>query len=114
MNKGEGRPDFKLSIPSKNVIIVVIVLFNIFVSLGFVFSNVYVRDFLYSETDVDSAFSQIYFDFFKISVSNHPVFVDGVLSPSPLPRVIANFPFILFWISVIGNLILFAIVLRKN
>ena len=71
-------------------------------------------NFLDEEISGSTIASCVGFDPFGIGV-HHPNYINGTLmNLGPLPTVIINFPFILLWVSIIGNLILFILVFKKN
>ena len=97
------------------MLIALVILFNILVSLGFISSNIYMWNYLKTEiNDITPAAYIEKIDAFQVSIS-HP-YINDTVNLGPLPTVIPNYPFILFWISTIGNLILItlALVLRNK
>ncbi len=96
-------------------------IFNALMIVAFIFSNIYVWDYLNTEINLKSGHQpygntilpQIQINGFQITVS-HAGWTDGEMLPMPLPISVPNYPFIVFWIALIGNLILIALILRKQ
>jgi len=50
----------------------------------------------------------VHFSGFQVNIS-HDIYENGqVVNLGPLPTVIPNYPYILFWVSIIGNLVFIA------
>jgi uncharacterized membrane protein len=101
-----------------HLFIAVAVIFNVLVGLGFVLASNYLFDYLNTEINYVGYTEQgLYviphtrFSGFQVEISSS-IYEDGqVVNLGPLPRVIPNYPYILFWVSIIGNLVLIALVL---
>lgn len=98
-------------------------IFNVTVGVGFVLANNSMWDSITSEIDYDPSqvadsnhvVPYIIFSGFEVSVG-HSVYSDGVFNLGPLPTVVLNYPYLLFWVSMIGNLgfIALALILHKT
>ena len=106
----------------KRILIALIVLFNILIVLGFFFSNLYVSNFLETQIDQGVAYNghgtyviPYVEDFgWHLSIS-HPIYVNGTIANlGPLPMEIPNYPFILFWVAIVGNLLFIFVLLIKQ
>ena len=107
----------------RRVLTTLIVFFNVLFGLSFIFSNIYMWNFLKTEINDKTAYIEdtgfqvtAYIEDigFQVSIS-HPVYVNGtIVNLGPLPTVIPNYPFILFWISPIGNLFFILLILRSK
>ena len=96
----------------RRVLIALIILFNAIMVTGFILSNIYMWNFL--KTEINDKTAYIEEIGFQVSIS-HPVYVNGtIVNLGPLPTVIPNYPFILFWVSTIGNVVFIALVLRNK
>jgi uncharacterized membrane protein len=101
-----------------HVFIAAAVIFNVLVGLGFVLASNYLFDYLNTEiNDVGYTDQGLYviphtrFSGFQVEISSG-IYENGqVVSIGPLPTVITNYPYILFWSSIVGNFILIALVL---
>jgi len=94
--------------------VALIVAFNVVLSVSFVLASNYLFDYLNSEINDVSYNDQtglyvipyIHFSGFEVQISG-TIYEDGyVVNLGPLPDVILNYPYILFWVSVIGNIVL--------
>jgi hypothetical protein len=94
--------------------VALIVVFNVVLSVGFVLASHYLFGYLNSEINSVSYNDQtglyvipyIHFSGFEVQVGG-VIYEDGqVVNLGPLPDVILNYPYILFWVSVIGNIVL--------
>jgi hypothetical protein len=103
-------------------LVALIILFNAIIVTGFILSNIYMWNFLKTEINEKASYngqglyaiSCIEGIGFQVSIS-HPVYANGtIVNLGPLPTVIPNYPFILFWVSIIGNLVFIALVLRNK
>ncbi len=107
---------------SKRRIMVCVTVLNVVMVVAFVLSNIYVWDYLNTEINLNSSHQsntntivpQIQIDGFQITVSHAGWANDGTMIPMAAPISILNFPFSIFWITIIGNLILIALILRKQ
>ncbi len=103
--------------------VALIVVFNVVLSVGFVLASDYLFDYLNSEVN-DVGYTEqgfyviphIRFSGFQVEIS-HGIYENGqVVNLGPLPTVIPNYPYILSWVSMIGNigLMALALVLQKT
>ncbi len=108
---------------SKKKLIGVATIFNVIMIVVFMFSNFIVWDYLNTEINLNSSHSpngggaivpSIGINGFMIQVGHSGWLKDGTMIPMPLPTAILNYPFIVFWITLIGNLILIALILKKQ
>ncbi len=107
---------------SKKKLIVLVAIFNVIMIVAFIFSNLYVWDFFNTKITLQGGrqdngiyvipFIQI--DGFQITIGHSAWASDGVIVPTALPITILNYPFIIFWIAIIGNLILIAFLIQKS
>ncbi len=107
----------------KRQMIMYVALFNVLMIVAFIFSNFIVWDYLNTEINLNSSHSpngggaivpSIGINGFTIQVGHAGWTKDGTMIPMPAPTSILNYPFIVFWITLIGNLILIALILRKQ
>lgn len=94
-------------------------IFNVIMGVSFVLANNSMWDFITSEIDYDPSriaedsyhlVPYIIISGFEVSVG-HEIYSDGVFNLGPLPAVIPNYPYILFWVSMIGNFVFVALAL---
>jgi len=98
----------------RRVLITLIIFFNVLFSLSFIFSNIYMWNYLKTEINDKTPAAYIEdIDAFQVSIS-HPYINDTAINLGPVPTVIPNYPFILFWISTIGNLFFILLILRSK
>lgn len=98
------------------------VTFNVFMIVTFIFSNIYIWDYLNAEINLKSSHQpngstivpSIQIDGFQVTVSHAGWTSDGTLIPMPAPISVPNYPFIVFWIVLAGDLLLLALNLRKQ
>ncbi|MEJ2363956.1 MAG: hypothetical protein P8017_04615 [Deltaproteobacteria bacterium] len=91
----------------------VVVIFNVVLSVGFVLASNYLFDYLNTEIgDVGYTDQGLYvipyirFSGFQVNIS-HDIYENGqVVNLGTLSTVIPNYPYILFWASTLGNIIL--------
>jgi hypothetical protein len=107
------------------VFVVLVVIFNVLVGVAFVSSNIYMWDYLNTQiNEVGGNKGQGSFVIPYIEVSGlqvtvgHEFWSDNgtVVNLGPFPTGVPNYPFILFWVSMVGNLVFiaFAVVLHKT
>ena len=105
---------------SKRQMIVCVAIFNVLMIVAFIFSNLYIWDFINNLTSQwrhDSSGTTIpiiHINGLQVTGGTVGWTSEGIQIPRPLPTVIPNYPFILFWIAMVGNLIFIASVLRKQ
>jgi hypothetical protein len=101
-----------------HVFIALVVIFNVLLSVGFVLASNYLFDYLNTEIG-DVVYTEqglyvipyIHFRGFQVEIS-HDYYENGqVVNLGPLPAVIPNYPYILFWVSMLGNLLFVALAL---
>jgi hypothetical protein len=101
-----------------HVLLAIAVIFNVVLSVGFVLASNYLFDYLNTEIgDVGYTDQGLYtipyihFSGFQVSIS-HDIYKNGqVVNLGTLPTVIPNYPYILFWVSILGNLGFIAVAL---
>jgi hypothetical protein len=101
-----------------HVFIALVVIFNVAVSGGFILASNYLFDYLNTEMgDIGYTDQGLYsipyivFSGFQVQIS-HEMYENGQsVNLGPLPTVIPNYPYILFWVSTLGNLGLMALAL---
>ncbi len=101
---------------------VYVTVFNAVLVVAFIFSNIYYLDFLNTQINLQTTqyprdvtivpFIQI--NGLQVTVSHSGWTSTGAVVPTALPSSIPNYPFIIFWIAIAGNLILVALILRKQ
>jgi hypothetical protein len=87
-------------------------IFNVLIGLFFIFSNIYIWGFINSTNDLYHS-TQVSIDPLQVSIS-HMVIQNGLINLGTLPLTFPNFPFILFWVALVGNLCLFILALRSK
>jgi hypothetical protein len=98
------------------MLLAVAVIFNVVLSVGFVVASNYLFDYLNTEIgDVGYTDQGLYvvpyvhFSGFQVDIS-HDIYQNGqVVNLGTLPTVILNYPYILFWVAIIGNLVFVAV-----
>ena len=94
--------------------------FNALMIVTFIFSSVYIWDFinnLTSQANHDSSGTTIPIinvDALQVTGGTVGWTSEGIQIPRPLPTEIPNYPFFIFWLTIVGNLVLIALGLRKN
>ncbi len=105
---------------SKKKLIGLAIIFNIIMLVAFIFSSIYIWNFINKITDLGYYGSNgvtiptIWITALQITGGTIGWTSDGTRVPRPLPTVIPNYPFMLFWITLIGNLILIAFLIQKS
>jgi hypothetical protein len=107
------------------VFIVLALIFNVVMGVVFVLANNSLWDFIMTEIDhapppIDEGLYQvvpyIHISGFEVSLSHH-IYINGTIGNlGPLPAVVPNYPYMLFWVCIIGNFIFvaLALVLHKS
>jgi hypothetical protein len=98
-----------------------VIVFNVLVIAAFVISNLYMWDFLSTQVNRQGGRQEngvyvipfIHVDGLQVTVGHDAWTSDGVAVPTALPISVPNYPFLVFWLAVVGNLILAALLLRK-
>ena len=93
-------------------------IFNVTVSVSFVLVNDSMWDFITSEIGYDPSRvaedshvePYIIISGFEVSVG-HSIYSDGVINLGPLPTVVPNYPYMLFWVCMIGNFVIIVLAL---
>lgn len=104
---------------SKRQMIVFIAIFNVLMIVAFIFSNICIWDFinnLTSQASHDSSGTTIpIININALQVTGGTVgwTSEGIQIPRPLPTIIPNYPFFIFWVAMIGNLV-FAVLIMKS
>ena len=100
-------------------ILALMILFNVLMGIAFIFSNIYIWDFinnLTSKASHDSSGTTIpIININSLQVTGGAVgwTSEGIQIPRPLPTIIPNYPFFIFWVAMIGNLV-FAVLIMKS
>ncbi len=110
---------------SKRKMILGLAVFNVLVMIVYVFSTVYMWDSL--RTIVDTGAGGSYENGFivpfvedsglQVTISHVFYGISGnqtVVNLGPLPTLVPNYPFYVFWVALFGNLVLMALILRKK
>jgi len=106
----------------RRILTEIIVLFNVLIVLGFVFSNFYIWNFFNTQIDQgityngQGGYSIPYIEDFGLQVSvSHPFYENGtIVNLGSTPTAVPNYPFILFWVAIVGNLLFILILLRNK
>ncbi len=96
------------------------IVFNVVMIVAFIFANIYIWDFLNKQINLNSSHQPdgntvvpiIQIDGLQVTVDHVGWTSDGILIPMPLPPVVPNYPFILFWVAAIGNIFFAVVILR--
>jgi len=111
-----------------HVFVALVLVFNVLMGVVLVWTNNFMWDSINAEIeytplppsmvgDVNQMVYSISYSGFTVTVSSR-LFVNGEYTPSPLlyPLIIPNYPYILFWVCMLGNLgfIALALVLRNK
>ena len=98
------------------VFVALVLISNLLMCVGYVLASNYVKAYFRTELTVEKGLSVIFYDnLFHIEII-HPIISDGQIlyPPTAIGRGIWNYPFIIFWVSIVGNLVLIALALRKR
>jgi len=111
------------------VFIALVLVFNVVMSVGFVWANNLVWDFFKVELEEDNDTAHVsdgdlyevvpffWFSGSSISIGGTIIVNEGeTIHGGPLPRTIPNYPYMLFWVCMLGNLgfIALGLVLQKS
>ncbi len=105
---------------SRDKLILLLVVFNVLMAVFFIFSSIYIWDFINNTTSQWSygtdgvTIPTINIDAFQVTGGTIGWTSDGIQVPRPLPAVIPNYPFFIFWIAIVGNFAAIALLLRKH
>ena len=110
-------------LPRRKEIVACVAVFNVVMIVAFLFSNIYMWDYLKAEINEkggnkghgDFVISYIQEMGLQVSIGHEFWFENGTLIHlGTVPAAIPNYPFILLWAYMAGNLVLIAIILRKR
>ena len=96
-----------------------IAIFNVLIIVAFIFSNIYIWDFInnltsqWSHDSSGTAIPIININGLQVTGGTIGWTSEGIQIPRPLPTVIPNYPFIVFWVAMMGNLVLITLILRN-
>ena len=93
-------------------------IFNVAMGMSFVFANNSMWDFITLEIDYDPSrvaedshvVPYIIISDFEVSVG-HSIYSNGTRHGGPLPEVIPNYPYMLFWVCMVGNFVIIVLAL---
>ena len=97
---------------------VLALVFNVAMSVSFVLTHDSMWASIIAEIDYDPSKvaegshvePYIIISGFEVSVG-HSIHSNGVFNPGPLPTVVPNYPYMLFWVCIIGNFIIIVLAL---
>jgi hypothetical protein len=103
-------------------ILVLMILFNALMIVAFAFSNICIWDFLNTQVNLKSSHQPngntivpiIQINGLQVIVDHVGWTSDGVIMPMPLPASVPNYPFILFWAAITGNMLFAVWILRSK
>ncbi len=104
---------------SKKKMIVGLIISNALIIVAFILSSIYIWNFINNTTSQWSYSNDgvtipiINLNALQVTGGTVGWTNDGTQIPRPLPTIIPNYPFMLFWIAVIGNII-FAVLIQKS
>lgn len=107
---------------SRKRMVAIASVFNILMIFAFVSSNIYIWNFLNTQINLQGGRQEngiyvipfIQTNGLQITVGHDAWANDGVAVPTAIPLSVPNYPFMIFWTSILGNLILLALLLRRN
>ncbi len=96
--------------------------FNVVMLVAFIFANIYIWDFLNTQINLNSSHEPngntvvpiIQINGLQVTVDHVGWTSDGIMIPMPLPAAVPNYPFILFWVATIGNILFAVAILRRR
>lgn len=102
-------------------IIAYVAIFNVLMIAAFIFSNIYMWDFLNTNINKQGGRQEngIYVIPFiqetglQVTIGHDAWTNDGIAVPTALPISVPNYPFIVFWVAIVGNLVLIVLILRN-
>ena len=102
-------------------IIAYVAIFNVLMIAAFIFSNIYMWDFLNTNINKQGGRQEngIYVIPFiqetglQVTIGHDAWTNDGIPVPTALPISVLNYPFIVFWVSIVGNMVLIVLVFKK-
>jgi len=95
------------------------ILFNVLIGIAFVFSNIYIWGFVNNISSQGShdgngtTIPIININALQVTGGTVGWTSEGIQIPRPLPTIIPNYPFFIFWVAMIGNLV-FAVLIMKS
>jgi len=102
------------------VFIVLALIFNVVMGVVFVLANNSLWDFIKAEIDhapppIDEGLHQvvpyIHISGFEVGISHH-IYINGTIGNlGPLPTVVPNYPYMLFWVCMAGNFVILVLAL---
>jgi hypothetical protein len=109
---------------SKKQVIAYVAIFNALMIVAFIFSNIYIWDFLTTQINGNFGYTltngivtytepHIRINGFQVSVGIVGARSDGGNIPTPVPLSVPNYPFYVFWVAIVGNLVLMFLILRN-
>ncbi len=98
------------------------IVFNVVMLVAFIFANIYIWDFLNTQINLNSSHEPngntvvpiIQIDGLRVTADHVGWTSEGILIPMPLPAVVPNYPFILFLVATIGNILFAVAILRRR
>ncbi len=93
-------------------------IFNVTMGVSFVLANNSMWVSIIAEIDYDPSqvaedshvVPYIIISDFEVSVGQ-AIYSNGAFNPGPLPTVVPNYPYMLFWVCMVGNLVLLVLAL---
>ena len=86
--------------------------------VAFTFSNIYIWNFLNTQVNVGGYANgnfiapRIQINGLQVTVGTDGWTSTGIAIPTPLPISVPNYPFYVFWVATVGNLVLMAFALN--
>ena len=107
---------------SKRQTFVFVAIFNMLMIVAFIFSNICMWDFFNKQINLQGVRQEngiyvipfIHINGLQVTIGHDAWASDGVTVPVAPPISVPNYPFIVFWVAIVGNLILIALVLRTQ
>ena len=100
-------------------ILSLMILFNVLMIVAFIFSNICIWGFINNLTSQASHESSgttipiININALQVIGGTIGWTSEGIQIPRPLPTIIPNYPFFIFWVATIGNIV-FAVLIMKS
>jgi hypothetical protein len=103
-------------------ILALMIIFNVLMIVAFIFSNIYIWGFLNTQINLNSSHQpngntivpSIQINGLQVIVSHAGWTSDGIMIPMKPPALVPNYPFILFWVAMIGNILFAVFILRSK
>ncbi len=88
-------------------------------ALAFIFANISIWNFINTLSSQASYGDGVVIPIIQVNALQVTGYIDawtkeGLAIPTMAPGVIPNYPFIIFWVAVVGNLVLMAFILRRK